>query len=193
MHVALESAEHHESQENSEANEQIRIFLPIRKADPYRRMAKAMRKSRVADNLLNRKFTLHGWQKMLLTDITYIPHPSGVCYLSTILDAYIRQVLVYVLSDFLEVGFLLETVHQIVRGHGISLSKETLIYSDQGYHYTSILFMELVKNKKLRQSMSRKANSWNNASQESFFGHMKDEIDVSGCKNYHEVKDVIDD
>ena len=41
--------------------------------------------------------------------------------------------------------------------------------------------------------MSRKANSWNNASQESFFGHMKDEIDVSGCKNYHEVKDVIDD
>ena len=41
--------------------------------------------------------------------------------------------------------------------------------------------------------MSRKANCWDNAPQESFFGHMKDEIDVSNCKSYHKVKEVIDD
>ncbi|SFC59421.1 IS3 family transposase, partial [Butyrivibrio sp. YAB3001] len=45
----------------------------------------------------------------------------------------------------------------------------------------------------LRQSMSRKANCWDNAPQESFFGHMKDEIDLSECKKYREVKAIIDD
>ena len=34
---------------------------------------------------------------------------------------------------------------------------------------------------KLRQSMSRRGNCWDNASQESFFGHFKDECDYSSC------------
>ncbi|HCE61675.1 MAG TPA: IS3 family transposase, partial [Clostridiales bacterium] len=37
-------------------------------------------------------------------------------------------------------------------------------------------FIQLVKNSSLRQSMSRKGNCWDNAPQESFFGHMKDEL-----------------
>ena len=41
--------------------------------------------------------------------------------------------------------------------------------------------------------MSRKGNCWDNAPQESFFGHMKDEIDVRECRNYREVKKIIDD
>ena len=50
--------------------------------------------------------------------------------------------------------------------------------TDQGCHYTSTSFIQLVKDKELRQSMSRKGNCWDNAPQERFFGHMKDEIDV---------------
>lgn len=41
--------------------------------------------------------------------------------------------------------------------------------------------------------MSRRANCWDNAPQESFFGHMKDEINLYGCKRFREVKAVIDD
>ena len=41
--------------------------------------------------------------------------------------------------------------------------------------------------------MSRKANCWDNAPQESFFGHMKDEIDLNGCTTFRMVKEVIDD
>jgi putative transposase len=49
---------------------------PIRKANPYRRMAKALKTNNVAPNLLNRKFREHGERKVLLTDITYIiDHP----------------------------------------------------------------------------------------------------------------------
>ncbi|MFP3155422.1 integrase core domain-containing protein [Lachnospiraceae bacterium ZAX-1] len=51
----------------------------------------------------------------------------------------------------------------------------------------------IVKDKNLRQSMSRRGNCWDNAPQESFYGHMKDEIDLSRCETYVQVKAVIDD
>lgn len=169
------------------------LVCPIRKANPYRRMAKTLKTNTVADNLLKRRFTKYGPRKVLLTDITYIPYNGTFAYLSTILDAYTKQILSYVVSDSLEVDFVLETVKKLVKEHGIELTKETLIHSDQGCHYTSASFIQLVNDKELRQSMSRKGNCWDNAPQESFFGHMKDEIDVSGCTKYREVKTIIDD
>lgn len=169
------------------------LVCPIRKANPYRRMAKALKTNNAADNLLNRKFTEYGPGKVLLADITYIPYNGTFAYLSTILDAYTKQILSYVLSDSLEVDFVLETVKKLVKNHGIELTKETLIHSDQGCHYTSASFIRLVNDKELRRSMSRKGNCWDNAPQESFFGHMKDEIDISECARYREVKAIIDD
>lgn len=169
------------------------LMCPIRKANPYIRMAKALKTNHVAENILDRKFTEYGPRKVLLTDITYIPYHGTFAYLSTILDAYTKQILSYVLSDSLEVDFILETVQKLIKNYGIELTKETLLHSDQGCHYTSTSFIQLVNNKKLRQSMSRKGNCWDNAPQESFFGHMKDEIDVSECTKYSEVKTIIDD
>lgn len=169
------------------------LFCPIRKANPYRRMMKAMRTSNVADNLLNREFEDHGPRKVLLTDITYIPYHDTRCYLSTILDAYTKQILSYVLSNSLEVDFVLKTINQLVENHDVSLDCETLIHSDQGSHYTSLKFIQIVKDSGLRQSMSRRGNCWDNAPQESFFGHMKDEVDLSGCGCFSDVCSVIDD
>lgn len=169
------------------------LFCPIRQANPYRRMAKALKTSNVADNLLNREFKLHGPRKVLLTDITYLPYDGGRCYLSTILDAYTKEILSYVLSETLEIDFVLETVNQLIDRHGISVTAETLVHSDQGCHYTSCSFINILKDKELRQSMSRRGNCWDNAPQESFFGHMKDEIDISNCKAFNEVKAIIDD
>lgn len=169
------------------------LKCPIRKANPYRRMAKALKTSNVAPNLLNREFREHGVRKVLLTDITYLPYGEGRSYLSTILDAYTRQLLAYVVSPSLEVDFVLKTVNNLVRDHSISLQAETLINSDQGCHYTSHKFIQIIKDADLRQSMSRRANCWDNAPQESFFGHMKDEIDLTGCQTHKQVVAVIDD
>ena len=170
------------------------LKCPIRKANPYRRMAKALKTSHVAPNLLERKFREYGMRKVLLTDITYIICRNGIrCYLSTIIDAYTKEVLAYVLSKSLEVDFVLETVNNLLSDHGISLKAETLINSDQGSHYTSVKFIKLIKDSNLRQSMSRRANCWDNAPQESFYGHMKDEIDISSCQTFEHIKAVIDD
>ncbi|MBD5134607.1 MAG: IS3 family transposase [Lachnospiraceae bacterium] len=169
------------------------LVCNIRKANPYRRMAKALKTNAVSDNLVNREFTAYGPRAVLLTDITYIPYNGVFCYLSTILDAFTKQILSYVLSESLEVDFVLETVNGLIEKHGVTLKAETMIHSDQGCHYTSCSFIQLVKDKGLRQSMSRKGNCWDNAPQESFFGHMKDEIDISDCQTFEQVKTIIDD
>jgi len=36
--------------------------------------------------------------------------------------------------------------------------------------------------------MSRRGNCWDNAPQESFFGHFKDEVDFSSLKTLEELK-----
>lgn len=65
--------------------------------NPYKRMAKALRTSNVADNLLNREFEKYGPRVVLLTDITYLPYNSTFAYLSTVVGAFTKQILSYVL------------------------------------------------------------------------------------------------
>lgn len=171
------------------------LICEIRKANPYRRMAKAIKTNNVADNLVKRQFEAYGPRMVLLTDITYIPYSGVFAYLSTIIDAFTKQVLSYVLSESLEVDFVLETVNLMIEKHGMALTTETIIHSDQGCHYTSCSFIQLVKDKGLRQSMSRRGNCWDNAPQESFFGRMKDHIknQLKMCGTFDEVKVIIDD
>ncbi len=152
------------------------LRCPIRKANPYRRMAKAIKTNVVAPNLVDRQFKTKGPRQVLLTDITYIRLQKNFCYLSVIIDAFTMQVLSFVLSESLEVDFVLETVEILIKNHLFSLDATTIIHSDQGCHYTSVKFRELIKDTNLRQSMSRRGNCWDNAPQESFFGHMKDEL-----------------
>ena len=171
------------------------LRCPIRRANPYRQMARALRTDATAPDLVKREFRSRGPRKILLTDITYIRYNKQFCYLSVIKDACTMQILAYQLSESLEVDFVLETVRQLLREHGLSLDTETWIHSDQGCHYTSMAFRELLKNAKLRQSMSRRGNCWDNAPQESFFGHMKDELAPyeSTWETFQDVKERIDD
>jgi len=170
------------------------LFCPIRKPNPYRRMLKVIIAGQTAPNLLNREFRLHGPRKVLLTDITFIINGKAPqCYMCSIIDAYTKEALAWTLSISLDVDFVLEAVNDLTSKHGISLTTETLIHSDQGTHYRSIKFIQLVKDSELRQSMSRKANCLDNAPQESFFGHMKDEIDISQCLSFKQIQRVIKD
>lgn len=175
--------------------DKFNLSCPIRKANPYRRMAKALKTNSVAANLLKREFECYGPRVVLLTDITYLPYNGTFAYLSSILDAFTKQILAYVVSSSLEEDFVLQTVTQLMDKHGSSLQDETIVHSDQGCHYTCCKFIEILKDKRLRQSMSRRGNCWDNAPQESFHGHMKDHIGgkLKLCKEFAEVKQIVDE
>lgn len=67
-----------------------------------------------------------------------------------------------------------------------------LIHSDQGFHYTNPQYVLKVKSLSMIQSMSRKGNCIDNAPIESFFGHLKDDIDYQECKTLGELRSLID-
>ena len=171
------------------------LVCPIRGANPYRRMAAALKTSQVAPNVVNRDFTSRGPRKILLTDITYLFYMNGCCYLSTILDAVTHEVLAYQLDISLKVGFVINTINELKAKHGAEVDNETIVHSDQGCHYTSHAFIEKLKDEGFVQSMSRKGNCWDNAPQESFFGHMKDEIacEIVACTTFEGVNTIVDD
>lgn len=171
------------------------LFCPIRRGNPYKKMARDMKTNYVAKNIVDRHFLDYGARKVLLTDITYLFHRNGVCYLSTILDACTREILAYQLSDNLRVDFVIDTVDQLIQEHGCVLDNTVMIHSDQGCHYTSHAFIDKLHDAGFVQSMSRKGVCWDNAPQESFFGHMKDDIrgEVANCQTFDGVKRIVDD
>ena len=170
------------------------LICPIRKANPYRRMAKALATNNTAQNIVNREFRREP-RKVLLTDITYLFYGNEKCYLSTILDAYTHEILAYRLSRSLKVDFVLETIEQLIEEHGSTLDNSTIVHSDQGCHYTSYAFIQKLKDADFVQSMSRRGNCWDNAPQESFFGHMKDDIrdEIAVLTSFEDVKRRVDD
>ena len=170
------------------------IKCPIRKANPYRRMMKATREHTVLPNLLNRQFKQEVAGKVLLTDITYMPYSnSSMAYLSTIKDSSTNEILSYHLSERITLDIATKTIEKLIKNNKTLLHSKAFIHSDQGVHYTSPKFQKLIKKYKLGQSMSRRGNCWDNAPQESFFGHMKDEIDYKSCSTFEELQAMIDE
>ena len=170
------------------------IICPIRKSNPYKRIAKATKEHRVVPNKLNREFKQNMPWKLLLIDITYMPYGNGkMAYLSTIKDSSTNEILSHYLSKSLAIEIATKTIDKLVEFKSFKLHKDAFIHSDHGSHYTSPIFQKLLKKNNLEQSMSRKGNCWNNAPQESFFGHMKDEIDYKSCNTFEELQILVDD
>ena len=168
------------------------IICPIRKANPYRRMMKATQEHSVMPNLLKRNFKQNIPGKVLLTDITYLFYGQGKkAYLSTIKDSSTNEVVAYHVSDRLTLDIATDTIRKLKKNRKIKLSKDAFIHSDQGAHYTSPIFQKLVKKYGLGQSMSRRGNCWDNAPQESFFGHFKDETYIKTCDTLEQLKNEI--
>lgn len=168
------------------------IVCPIRKANPYRRMAKATKEHTVLPNILNRQFKQNIPGKVLLTDITYLFYGKGKkAYLSTIKDGSTNEILAYNVSDRITLDIATDTLLKLKNIRKVNLADGAFIHSDQGVHYTNPLYQKLVKKYGLGQSMSRRGNCWDNAPQESFFGHFKDEAYIKPCETLGELKQEI--
>ena len=138
-------------------------------------------------NLLKRRFRLARPGEILLTDVSYLKYGMNrTKYLSCVKDAVSGRVVSHITSSGNDLNLVMDTIDTL------DPSEDAIFHSDQGSLYFNDLFQGRLKKLGYRQSMSRRGNCWDNASQESFFGHMKDECDLSGCSTPEEVKEMID-
>ena len=157
------------------------IVCPIRKNRPFKYWA--IHEDAIAPNLLQRRFRQGYPGKVMLTDVSYLKYGTDkTAYLSTILDAETNEILGYSISPTMTMEFIFQSLEQL-RSHPF-IKEDAMIHSDQGWHYVNPSFRARVFRMGLKQSMSRKGNCWDNAPQESFFGHLKNEADLVHCKTY---------
>lgn len=113
-------------------------------------------------------------------------------YLSTIKDGCTKQIPAYCLSKDMKTSLITDTIHLLKDNHMYTLQKDAIFHSDQGVQYTSYEIKRELKKYKLTQSMSRRGNCWDNAPQESFYGHIKNELHLKRCETFAQLKEEID-
>jgi len=161
------------------------LITKIRRLNPYKTIMKKSTEHRTCENILNREFKQNIPYKKFCTDITYLPFNHRLAYFSAIKDIASGEIVGWNTSQHLQMDIVLKTIENLKRNIG-SL-KDILIHSDQGVHYTNPEFINTLKELNMIQSMSRKGNCIDNAPIESFFGHMKDDVDYKDCKTFEEL------
>jgi transposase InsO family protein len=131
----------------------------------------------IAPNTLDRKFDvaqIASLNRVWAGDITYLPTREGWLYLAVVLDLVSRRVIGWSMKTTLDRSLAIDAITAAIRNRR-STSK-VLFHSDRGSQYASEDFRALLKEHGIRASMSRKAECWDNAVVESFFGTMKMEL-----------------
>ena len=128
----------------------------------------------VCSNHLARNFTASRPLEKLVTDVSYIYSQEGRMYLSVIKDLFDNSIIAYQVSKFNDLRLVMDNVVQVIDDNWNPTVACTL-HSDQGFQYTNIVYIKYLEVRGVTVSHSRKANCYDNACCENFFGHLKSE------------------
>lgn len=163
----------------------------IRRPSKNRKAMKELMRRNGKENLLMRRFKLHRPNEVRLTDVTYLDYGDGLrAYGSASIDPVTNRLVCFVVSEDNDLHLALDTLAAMDAYPAVNGG---IIHSDQGILYFTDDFQTAVADRNLVQSMSRRGNCWDNAPQESFFGHFKDESGYKGCKTLDELREKVQD
>ena len=141
----------------------------------------------VCNNFLARNFTASRPLEKLVTDVSYINSQEGRLYLSVIKDLYDNSIIAYQISQFNDLNLVMDTVAQVIDENWDS-TRFCVLHSDQGFQYTNSMYIRFLDEHGVTVSHSRKANCYDNACCENFFGHLKSE-----CLELHDLPKTNED
>ena len=129
---------------------------------------------KIAPNLLERNFEAEKPNQKWVTDVTEFSLFGQKIYLSPILDLCSSDIVSYTISDRPVLSMVTSMLDKAFAN--IPDNKNLILHSDQGWQYQHKQYQRMLKNKGVRQSMSRKGNCLDNAVIENFFGLLKSEL-----------------
>lgn len=160
----------------------------IRRRNKYRFMAKGGEDHQITSNLIKREFDIPEVDQIYSTDITYLNYGHGLkAYLSAVKDLGSKEIVHFNISKNIQMDLATDGLDKLFMKLTEEKRKRLIIHSDQGTHYTNPFYRNKLREYEITQSMSRRGNCLDNAPIESFFGHLKDEIDLQNCKKYEDL------
>jgi len=127
----------------------------------------------VAPNLLNREFQAERPNQKWVGDITYIRTAEGWLYLAGVLDLFSRKVVGWEMSSFIDADLVERALRMALYQRQPAFG--LLHHSDRGSQYASHQIRDILAANQIQVSMSRRADCYDNAVMESFFGTLKNE------------------
>jgi putative transposase len=138
-------------------------------------------------NHLNRQFAVARPNEVWCGDVTYIW--TGICwaYLAIVMDLYARKPIGWALSNSPDSRLTGDALSMAFESRG--RPDNVMFHSDQGSHYTSLKFRQLLWRYQIKQSMSRRGNCWDNSPMERFFRSLKSEwVPQMGYPSFQKAK-----
>lgn len=132
----------------------------------------------IAENLVQRNFNVDSPDKLWGADITYAWTGQGWLYLAVVMDMYSRRIVGWSIADHMRVELVLDALEMALsqRCPGSGL----VHHSDRGIQFASTSYRRVLKEHDISCSMSRKRDPWDNATVESFFSTLKNELENFG-------------
>lgn len=150
------------------------IYRLMRELGIQSRMVKKIRKPKSyteVPQLANLIRKENDWSKVLLTDITYIPVKDKWVYLASLYHPETRRVMAHKIGE----NMTKELATSVLEKVDLQALGVEIVHSDMGSQYTSDLFNQSLKSKKIKHSYSRKGCPGDNARIESFHSILKRE------------------
>jgi len=159
---------------------------------PQHAYKKATKEHVAIPNILDRQFAVIEPNQLWCGDVTYIWTGNRWAYLAVVMDLFARKPVGWAMSHSPDSNLTCQALTMAFESRG--RPKEVMYHSDQGSHYTSRQFRQLVWRYRLTQSMSRRGNCWDNSPMERFFRSLKTEwIPTTGYCSFSEAKHGIND
>ena len=150
---------------------------------------------RVAENLLLNQPKPDSPDQIWVSDITYIALKIGKwAYLATYMDLFTRKIVGWKVDDNKRETLVREPLETALIKRKIKVGSSLIIHSDRGSQYVSDKMNKLInKTFKIRQSMSRKSECYDNANAESLWSRLKTELEIpkDGYENIQELRTVL--
>jgi putative transposase len=157
---------------------------------PKHAYKKATREHVEIPNLLNRQFAVTQPDQVWCGDVTFIWTGNRWAYLAVVMDLFARKPVGWAMSFSPDSQLTMKALTMAFERRG--KPKDVMFHSDQGSHYTSKKFCQLVWRYQLTLSMSRRGNCWDNSPMERFFRSLKSEwIPTTGYRDFTEAKQQI--
>ena len=129
----------------------------------------------IAQNILGRNFTTTEPDQAWVADMTYIWTTEGWLYLAVIIDLFSRRVVGWSMAGHMRTELVI-TALEAALGQRVPSQTGLVFHSDRGSQYASRDYQDALLKADITCSMSRRANCWDNAVAESFFGSLKTEL-----------------
>jgi putative transposase len=165
-----------------------KLVTKIRVKNRYRYFAKKKQEHETCPNILERNFKDLNADQVYSTDITTLSYDGKKAYFAAVKDLGTKDIVGLSVSNRIDTQLTNTAMRKALDRLTSKEKKKLMVHSDQGFHFTHISFRALLDESGVTQSMSRKANCLDNAPIESFFGLIKDHLELKSCKTIEDVE-----